>query len=203
MPERHDAVDDRPARKPGGASSQAYAACAAEQRLLAALAKGDHAALTALYQAWFPRALGLARTMTRRGEAFCLDVVQDSFIRVIDHAPRLAEFARTSDLDRWMAAIVRTAAIDLLRREARRIAREHAVADLGRDGHEQHKLDELHALIASLDPDDRELLLLRFGHGNTLEGAARAVGTTIGAAYGRIRRALGKLGTHLKEVDHE
>lgn len=45
--------------------------------------------------------------------------------------------------------------------------------------------------------------MLRFGRGTTLDGAARAVGTTIGAAYGRIRRALHKLRNGLHEVDHE
>jgi len=181
-------------------------AMSADRRQLEALARGDHAALAALYEAWFPRALGLARTMTRRDEAFCLDVVQETFIRVIDHAPRLVRLAKDGDLDRWMATVVRSAAIDLLRRDLRRAARETASARLatGADGRTPDgSAAELRSLIEALHPDDQELLMLRFGRGATLDGAARAVGTTIGAAYGRIRRSLQKLGKGLHEVDHE
>lgn len=174
--------------------------------MLHALARGDHAALAALYEAWFPRALALARTLTRRDEAFCLDVVQESFIRIIDHAPRLARLAGEDALDRWMTAVVRSAAIDLLRRDLRRAAREassHRRAVATQHDGAPASIGELQSLIASLHPDDQELLMLRFGRGATLDGAARAVGTSLGAAYGRIRRALQKLRNGLHEVDHE
>lgn len=206
MTDRHEAPGHRPAR---GALPRAPAdtpALPTDRHLLDSLARGDHAALSALYDAWFPRALGLARTMTRRDEAFCLDVVQETFVRVIDHAPRLANLAGTDDLDRWMAAVVRSAAIDLLRRDLRRAAREtlsqHRTSSERRD--QPHaSTHEIQSLIAALHPDDQELLMLRFGRGTTLDGAARAVGTSLGAAYGRIRRALQKLRNSLHEVDHE
>jgi len=86
------------------------------------------------------------------------------------------------------------------------LAREAASARqaIGTGDHDPHvSRAELQSLIASLHPDDQELLMLRFGRGTTLDGAARAVGTTIGAAYGRIRRSLQKLGKGLQEVDHE
>ena len=207
MTERQDAPGTRPGNgaSPRAALSVPMEKAAAEQARLHALALGDHAALTALYEDWYPRALGLARVLTRRDEAFCLDVVQETFIRVIDHAPRLARLAGQADLDRWMAAVVRSAAIDLLRRELRRTAREtaHAPHDSLHNPADGLKTEQLQALIADLHPDDQELLLLRFGRGTTLDAAARTVGTTIGAAYGRIRRALQRLGNQLHEVDHE
>ena len=45
--------------------------------LTARIARGDAAAASAFYEAWFDGAYGLARTVSRRGEDFCLDVVQD------------------------------------------------------------------------------------------------------------------------------
>lgn len=208
MSDRQDAPGTRPGHGalPRASITPASRPREADGQALHALARGDHAALAALYEAWFSRALGLARTMTRRDEAFCLDVVQETFVRIIDHAPRLAHLAGAEDLDRWMAAVVRSAAIDLLRRDLRRAARE--TASHRRSVAAQHdgapdSVHELQSLIASLHPDDQELLMLRFGRGTTLDGAARAVGTTIGAAYGRIRRALHKLRNGLHEVDHE
>jgi RNA polymerase sigma factor (sigma-70 family) len=208
MTDRQDAPGTRPGHGalPRAVSDPQSNIAAADRDRLDSLARGDHAALSALYESWFPRALGLARTMTRRDEAFCLDVVQETFVRVIDHAPRLAQLAGHDDLDRWMAAVVRSAAIDLLRRDLRRAAREAASQRrtetvLLNDSHAS--VAELQSLIAALHPDDQELLMLRFGRGATLDGAARAVGTTIGAAYGRIRRSLQKLGKNLQEVDHE
>ncbi len=207
MADPSDAQGSRPdSRMPAASARVEHPRPADSRRLLEGLARGDHAALTALYHAWFPRALGLARAMTRRDESFCLDVVQETFVRIIDHAPRLNRLAACDDLDRWIAAVVRSAAIDLLRRDLRRMHREQAVrrgsaADLSR--HDRPSSEDVLALIADLKPDDRELLLLRFGRGTTLNGAARAVGTTVGAAYGRIRRALERLGESLQEVDHE
>lgn len=207
MTDRQEAPGTRPGN---GALPRASAEALPDARggdrdRLLALARGDHAALSALYEAWFPRALGLARALTRRDEAFCLDVVQETFVRVIDHAPRLAQLAGADDLDRWMAVVVRSAAIDLLRRELRRAAREAAHRPPGADAapHDPSAANQLQTLIADLHPDDRELLLLRFGRGATLEGTARAIGTTIGTAYGRIRRSLRRLGQGLHEVDHE
>jgi len=180
---------------------------ACDRDLLDALSRGDHAALTALYESWFPRALALARALTRRDESFCLDVVQETFVRVIDHAPRLARLAGRDDLDRWMGAIVRSAAIDLLRRELRRAAREAGVASSprrdGRSDASGDSIEVVRARVAALHADDRELLYLRFASGATLRNTAHAVGTTIGAAYGRIRRSLRTLGEGLQEMDHD
>ena len=180
---------------------------ASDRLLLDALATGDHAALSSLYECWFPRALALARTLTRRDESFCLDVVQETFVRIINNAPRLARLAGRDDLDRWMAAVVRSAAIDLLRRDLRRAAREAAtpppIRHEGQTPQPHHIVELLREQIGVLHGDDQELLYLRFGRGATLDGAARAVGTTIGAAYGRIRRSLRTLRKNLQEVDHE
>ncbi|MBX3407988.1 MAG: sigma-70 family RNA polymerase sigma factor [Phycisphaeraceae bacterium] len=204
MTDRHDASETRPAGRPAGALSRDEGG--RDTRLLAALARGDHDALAALYEAWFGRALGLARAITRRDESFCLDVVQETFVRIIDHAPRLSRLATRGELDRWMGAVVRSAAIDLLRKELRRSAREQRLArsadSLG-DGVERERADWLLEQLRALDPEDAELLALRFGRGATIESTARTVGVTIGAAYGRIRRAIARMKARFQEIDRE
>lgn len=204
MTDRPEAPGQRPARATGGALPRAPGL--SDRELLAALGRGDHEALAALYEAWFSRALGLARTITRRDESFCLDVVQETFVRVIDHAARLARFETREDLDRWMSAVVRSAAIDLLRRELRRAAREQSRAgraDAVIDHDPQDRAAWLREQLAALDKDDAELLALRFGRGATLGSAARTVGMTLGAAYGRVRRAIARMSRNAKEIDRE
>src|SRR5262249_20822285 len=87
----------------------------------AGVARGEPAALDRLYRAWFARALGLARAWTRRDEAFCLDVVQEAMLRAIRS---LRPVPGAAALDGWMTSAVRSASIDALRREGRRLARE-------------------------------------------------------------------------------
>ncbi|MGD9690475.1 MAG: RNA polymerase sigma factor [Phycisphaerales bacterium] len=165
---------------------------------------GDHGALEALYEEWFDRALALALSWTRRDEAHALDVVQDAMIRAIRSLRRVE--SRTA-LDAWMTSVVRSAAIDALRRESRRLRRERARAPRAPEAVDGPELrDELHAVDAALrelGPADSSLLRERFLGGRTLREAAESLGTTIGVAQGRIRRALAHVRDRLREHDHD
>lgn len=193
-----------------GETGPAVASCAESPaapdraaRLAAAIAEGDSDALAELYEAWFDRALAMARAATRRDEAWCLDVVQDAFVRVIRAGRSLRALRTTADLDRWMARVVHTAALDLLRRESRRSAREKARAaphDPAPDGNDvDERITELRGVLDRLDADDRALLRLRFVEDRTLESAGEQLSMTGGAAHGRIRRLLTRLRERLLE----
>ena len=69
----------------------------------------------------FPWVAAKARSITRRDEAFCLDVVQDVMMIVVKKMPRLETEAA---LRAWMARTVSRAVTDRLRSEARRRRRE-------------------------------------------------------------------------------
>jgi RNA polymerase sigma factor (sigma-70 family) len=165
-----------------------------------ALAKGDAAVFSAFYRFWFPRLLGLAKRATGRDEAFALDVVQDAFVRVI-RAPKRC--GSEGELSAWLRAITLSAAVDRLRREARREAREaKRRADSTHAPDAAVTLDAaeclawLAARLEELAPDDRDLLRLRFEVRQTLgEISARGGGHTAGwaAVHGRIRRAVDRL----------
>lgn len=178
-----------------------------------AIARGDEAALAALYELWFDRALSLAGAATRRtplsSEAARLDIVQDAFIRVIR---TIRPMATSQDVERWLARIIKTTALDHMRRESRRLARErrrptdHApppptdpndAADLA------ERIAWLRARLEDLTEEERSLLGLRFGHGSTLDEAGAAAGITGHAAHGRLRRALDKLRLSARSVFHE
>lgn len=197
---------------PGAAPARVEAADVGA-RLAGAVADGNPRAVEVLYEAWFERGLGLARSLTRRDEAWCLDVVHDAFVRVIGSGRALRKIGSAAELDRWMARVVHTAALDVLRREARRAARERkraGIAGAEAGGTPPHPAppfaDEIARLRASMDQidaDDGALLRQRFGASRTIEGAGSDVGMTAGAAHGRIRRALARLRGALKENGDE
>ncbi len=161
----------------------------------AAIARGDPAAFELLYRAWFDRLLALARAATRRDEAFCLDVVQDAFVRVI-RSPRACP--TEAQLAGWLRRCVLSAAVDRLRRDARRTAREGArgaseAANAAEGVGDAEQLLWLRDRLAELSPEDRDLLRLRFEIDRTLDEIAGDGRGTWGAVHGRLRRTLDRL----------
>ena len=93
-------------------------------KLTAAMAAGDPAAVAAFYRRYFPRLYAWARRSSRRDESFCLDVVQDAVLRVVRTVRRAdAE----PQLLAWLRLVVQTTAYDRLKAERRR-GRRQAVA---------------------------------------------------------------------------
>jgi len=155
------------------------------------VARGDPAALDRLYRAWFERAFALARRFTGRDESFCLDVVQETMLRAIRG---LRAQPTGAALDGWLTLAVRSAAVDALRREGRRMVRERASA-APMSSTTDSCPDELQAILhhlAHLDPSEAEVLRRRFA-GASLRGIAGASDRTIGAVHGSARRALDAL----------
>ncbi|MBC7833963.1 MAG: sigma-70 family RNA polymerase sigma factor [Phycisphaerales bacterium] len=164
-------------------------------RLTRAMARGDSDAVSTFYEANFERALAIARSATGRDESFCLDVVQDAMVKIARCTKPISDYAT---LMCWMARVVRTSALDTLRREARRSRREraHASTHPALSTINLVPSDRAELLARTLDqitPDDRALLGLRFIDDRTLEHVAAAVGSTGPAVHGRIRRLLARL----------
>jgi RNA polymerase sigma-70 factor (ECF subfamily) len=165
----------------------------------AAIAGGDPEAFAVLYRAWFDRAYVLARSITRRDESFCLDVVQDAMLRAVRSLPSLPG---AEALNRWMARVVQTTAIDRLRMEARRVRREERSGRAPRGGVAadpaaalagEEEAAWLRRELEKLPAAERLLLHERFERGKSLDEAGRAAGLTGNAASGRIRRILSRL----------
>lgn len=159
-----------------------------------AISRGDDRAFERFYNTWFEPAYAMARALTRRDESFCLDVVQDAMLK----AARSMKPLDTDDqLAAWVKRVVHTAALDRLRAERRRLARERNAAPDDLSTHRLARTDEriawLRAQIDTLPSEDRSLLLFRFARARTIEATAHAHALTPGAAHGRIRRALRRL----------
>ena len=155
-----------------------------------AIASGDTEALARFYEQWFDRLYIEARRVTRRDEAFCLDVVQDAMMRVIRSIKPMQTEAQ---LWRWLQTVVRSCAYDRLRTEIRRLEREQSALPTVNE-HELSSMNEqlgwLEAQFNQLEECDRELLLMRHRFGWTLKRIGRTLGRTTGAVDGRLTRLL-------------
>lgn len=158
-----------------------------------AISRGDRGALAVFYEAWFDPCYAMVRSVTKRDESFCLDVVQETIMRVIRSMKPLGTYA---ELNAWMMRAVHTTAIDLLRRESRRLRREAARGQTGAAAMvnaADERIGLLLVKLAELPATDRSMVGLRFAHGRSLDAVAAATGMTGDAAHGRIRRAIDRL----------
>jgi RNA polymerase sigma-70 factor (ECF subfamily) len=177
------------------------------RQLTARIVRGDPEAFTALYEAWFDRCFALARSFTRRDEAFCLDVVQDVMLRVVKSLKPLDSEAA---LAAWLCRAVQSTAIDRLRAHARSARREAAVAasrpelqhglEPSLQAQDQERARWLEARIAELPEAEQALWTARFVEGRTLDQAGAAAGMSGDAAHGRLWRLVDRLRRMANEV---
>ena len=169
--------------------------------LTSAIARGDDRAFGQFYESWFDRTFAMARSVSRRDESFCLDVVQDTMLRVVKY---LKPMTSEKSLSNWMGRAVLNVTIDRLRAEQRRPAREGKAAArlLGQDGEvaDQEQIAWLQEQLSLLSAEDQQLIMERYHHGKTLEAAGSTIGLTGNAAHGRIRRIVERLRRAAKEV---
>lgn len=176
--------------------------CADIPALTRAIRAGDPAALSALYLDRFPRLLALAHHLTTRDESFCLDAVQDAFLRI---AARLPVLDSPAALDAYLARTLRSVIIDQLRREVAR-----AKADLRTTScppapalqpaptpasslAAAERLAWLRAELAALSSAETAALHARFLSITSPPSSTDHPSPSRHAAWGRLRRVLARL----------
>jgi RNA polymerase sigma factor (sigma-70 family) len=167
-----------------------------------AISRGNRAAFAVFYGAWFDRCYAIARALTGRDESFCLDVVQDTMMRVIRS---LKPLKTSEDLAAWMMRATHSAAIDALRRESRRFRREASRGSIAAQtvAATDDRISQIVARLRDLPQGDGSLVALRVAGGQTLEAVGAAAGISGDAAHGRIRRAVTRLRRWAKEDGNE
>jgi RNA polymerase sigma-70 factor, ECF subfamily len=145
------------------------------------------------------------------------DLLQDTFLRVIKGAPT---YQRQAKFTTWLYTIARNLCVDRSRRQKHRKAQSldqplrdddgsgtllDVLPDSGPGSERQaigHELRErLHAAIASLAEDQREVFLLRQFHDMPFKEIAEVVGIPENTAKSRMRYALEKLRLELEEYE--
>ncbi len=178
---------------PMSAAPPARAPDLGERRLAARLRERDPEVLTELYARYGRLTFGyLLRALRDRGAAE--DVQQQVFLEVWERGPSYDP--RRSSPSTWIMTIVRSRAIDHLRRrvpEPRDPAGALAAADAQPAPSD---LDALHdawflaAALADLPDDEADVLRLRFGDGLTQREIAARLGIPLGTVKTRMVRAL-------------
>jgi RNA polymerase sigma factor (sigma-70 family) len=172
---------------------------------IAAVGRGDEAAFGALYDATLGRVYGLALRITRNAQS-AEEVAEDAYWQVWRQALRF-DPARGNAMA-WLLTIVRSRALDSLRRDDEATAHPEPetliAADAAPEGDPQDLLAAtqrdraLHAALATLEPLPRQLLALAFFRGLTHEEIAAQTVLPLGTVKSHIRRALttlkGRLG---------
>ena len=162
--------------------------------LLTRVSKGDRDALRAIYLAQSTRLFGVAMIILRDRPA-AADAMQDSFVKIWQRA---AQFdPGRGEATAWLAAIVRHAALDAVRRRGREIPSDDpnlgdgvvAPDALDRLEGDQDRM-RLRVCLERLDVRNREGVMLAFVHGLSHPQIAERLGQPLGTVKSWIRRGL-------------
>jgi len=157
-------------------------------------ARGDRDAFAMFYEATFDDALADAHRLTGRDEHFCLDAVQDAYVRAAKRLPAMDSWAACRA---WLQRAIASSAIDRIRADSARSRRESTHdRTSSRDAESNPELAELlERLQATLDDRQWHAVRLHIGQGLSLSAVGRAMHLSRDAAYGLVRRGLRTLST--------
>lgn len=171
--------------------------------LSARLAAGDDLALAEAFDQFASAVYGAALRVLRN-EAAAQDVVQDVFVDLWTHPGRYNPALGT--LPAYLVGAARRRAVDMVRSELRRVARQErsirlapaeSLSSPSEEVIASHVAAAVRAAIRSLPDSQRRIIELAYFGGLTFKEAAQAVGIPEGTAKSRIRLALAKLETVL------
>jgi RNA polymerase sigma-70 factor (ECF subfamily) len=158
-----------------------------EANLVAAARNGDAESFSRLCEQHYPALVAIAYSqLADRGLAE--DAAQETLLVAHRDITKLKETGRFLP---WLAAICRNTAIDMAKARARErrtgIEDCSPVADLSH--HENDAVAAVREIIFRLDPDMRDILVLRYYNGMTYEQIAGMLDVSEEAVNGKLRRA--------------
>lgn len=174
------------------------------QRLLVLRCQtGDEAAFSELCQRYSPPLRYYLRKMLgqRAGEAD--DLLQDVWLDVFKHLPRLADPAA---FPAWIYRIARDRALRHLRKRwpgASTLVEEAVAEESAEPEFTAEDSRRVHAALDELPPEHREVLLLRFLEELSYDEIARVIELPLGTVRSRIHYAKRALKQILERTDHE
>jgi RNA polymerase sigma-70 factor (ECF subfamily) len=181
----------------------------ADEELLAAIRAGDDAALDVLLARHAPSIYRFGVKMCRDAED-AKDVLQETLLAA---ARSVREFRGASSLSTWLYSVARSFCIKK-RRTSKFAPTETVSLDDPASAVQPHAPEKapdetaagrelsalLNASIASLDPENREVLVLRDVEGLTAAEVAEVLGLTVDAVKSRLHRARAQVRARLDAV---
>jgi RNA polymerase sigma-70 factor, ECF subfamily len=177
--------------------------------LVDSLVARDHGALAEIYRRHGAAIYGMALRVLRDGDR-AGDVVQDVMVALWDRPERFD--AERGALRAYLLRVAHGRAVDIVRAEVRRAAREQghgaidemAHGDLEREVEALMRAEVVRGAVQRLTPAEREAIDLAYFGGHTYREVASMLGQPEGTIKSRIRLGLAKLAMHLdalREVD--
>ena len=167
--------------------------------LVARIAVGDDRALQTIYERYSPMVYGLARRVTA-STAHAEEITQEVFVYMWQNPDRFDPERGT--LRAFLGALAHRRAVDEVRRNTRRTAREDRVGndasslealEIGDDFERSQTAERVRAAVSSLPEQQRRAVLLAYFGGCTFRQVAEQLGIPEGTAKSRLRLGLGKL----------
>jgi RNA polymerase sigma-70 factor (ECF subfamily) len=163
--------------------------------LVDAAVNGDADSFTELCRRYYPAMVAIGHSILG-DRHLAEDAAQQAFANAVRRLPQLRQKSRFA---KWLAAICRNAALDLVEKQdavgtaddASRVAAESKGNDAA---------DVVREAIGWLSASDREVIFLRFYNGMTYESISAVLGISTQAINGRLRRAKKKIAGHLRRA---
>jgi len=179
----------------------------ADEALSTAFIDGDEAAVRTVYRQY----AGLVMCVAQRvlgDKGLAEEAVQQTFLQAWRNA---ASFEAGREFAPWLATIARRVAIDIQRRESRRVATplddadpsDGALITLPPSAEQAWEAGQVRLAIDALPPDEREVVRLQHLSGCTHQQIADQLGVALGTVKSRSFRAHKTLASrlaHLREV---
>ncbi len=179
-----------------------------QEAALVMAARSDIAAFEVLYQRYLKRVYRYLRLRTNNDED-AADMTQQVFLQALDALPNYHD--RGLPFAAWLFRIARNAATDAYRRQRTTVNWDFLPEALqptaGHDPEaaivQRETSAQLRGLLATLSPEKRELLALRFAAGLTAREIASIVGKSEDAVKKQLARTLGTLKEQYRTLYHE
>jgi len=125
-------------------------------------------------------------------------VAQAVFVDLVRNIDRLSS---ETVLAAWLYQVTRRTAIDVVRSESRRLAREQIAYEMNTNDDSSDPWYDIRPVLdeglSSLSDDDRVVVLLRYFEGKSLREVGQRIGLSEGAAQKRVSRAVERLRSFL------
>lgn len=160
-----------------------------DSELIESINAGDANAFDTLYARHRDWVYRLAWRFTREHQD-ALDVLQETFTYLLQKFPG---FTLTASMTTFLYPVVKHLSLNQRRRRSPRQADEAALSEIPDTAESQAPRAELAAVLSALSPAQREVVLMRFLDGLTLDEIAIALDTPLNTVKSRLYNALEKL----------
>ncbi len=166
-----------------------------ERALISGIRAGSERDLETLFRRHWPKAYRTAYLIVH-DHAAAEDIAQESFLAALRHLERFDARRRFGP---WLGAIVANRAIDWARARSARRESVHELPDTVSSPAQGRYSQEVLSALASLSPEHRAVVVMRYVLEYTPGEIARALDLPRGTVNSRLRRGLDALESRLRE----